>query len=225
VVSLARKPVNTRSQKEVSAGLMGDRKQFVDIALAITDMDDALGFGQQRCRLPHVLKPAITLLLFHRDACGVDASLERVRAMELIPAPELDRSQPEWKTIRRDYKTGVHQDSAGCVVARLPPDQFLGVVNDLFWLLRTPALSAVHCQEFTYTDMFCWASYPKPQSFFFRSRHWLFSAWSSSAKAELLLALAITMLGRRAFDETVKKLGATPPAIEVAGLNSGSTFR
>jgi hypothetical protein len=25
--------------------------------------------------------------------------------------------------------------------------------------------------------------------------------------------------------ETVKKLGATPPAIEVDGLNSGSTFR
>ena len=49
VVSLARKPVDTRSQKEVSAGLMGDREQFIDVALAIADMDDPLGFSQQRC--------------------------------------------------------------------------------------------------------------------------------------------------------------------------------
>src|ERR1022692_1768761 len=62
---------------------MGDREQFVDVALAIADVDDTFRFGQQRCRLPHVLKPAITLFLFDRDACRVDAALERVRAMNL----------------------------------------------------------------------------------------------------------------------------------------------
>jgi hypothetical protein len=83
---------------------------------------------------------------------------------------------------------------------RVPPAQFLGVVDDLYWLLRTQGLSAVHLQEFTYTDIFSWASHdPEPKSFFYRSR-WLFSAWSSSSRAELLLAVAITMLGRRAFD-------------------------
>jgi hypothetical protein len=39
--------------------------------------------------------------------------------MELIPAPELDRSQSEWKTIRGDDQAGVHQDSTGYMVTGL----------------------------------------------------------------------------------------------------------
>ena len=39
--------------------------------------------------------------------------------MELIPGPELDRSLAEWKTIRGDDQTRVHQNSAGRVVATL----------------------------------------------------------------------------------------------------------
>lgn len=94
VIAVARKPVYTRSQKEVSAGLMGDREQFVDVALAIADVDDTFRFGQQRCRLPHVLKPAITLFLFDRDACRVDAALERVRAMNLSLLQNLIAASP-----------------------------------------------------------------------------------------------------------------------------------
>jgi hypothetical protein len=39
--------------------------------------------------------------------------------MELISAPKLDRSQPEWKAVRSRNQTGVHQHSAGYVVAGL----------------------------------------------------------------------------------------------------------
>ena len=116
VVSVAREPIDTCSQKEVGAGLIGYREQFVDVALAIADMDDTLRLGQQRCRLSHVLKPSVALLLFDRNTRGVDAALERVRAVELISGPELDRSQPEWKTVRSDNETGVHQDAAGRVM-------------------------------------------------------------------------------------------------------------
>jgi hypothetical protein len=84
---------------------------------------------------------------------------------------------------------------------RVTAAQFLGVVDDLYWLLRTPGLSADHRQEFTFVDIFSWASHdPEPRIFFYRSGYWPFSAWSSSSRSELLLALAITMLGRRAFD-------------------------
>jgi hypothetical protein len=48
VVSLSRKPVDTGPQKEMSTVHHGQRKQFVDIALAISDADYAIRFGQQR---------------------------------------------------------------------------------------------------------------------------------------------------------------------------------
>ncbi len=44
MVALACQSVHARSQKEVSAGLMGDGEQFVDVALMIADVDDALRF-------------------------------------------------------------------------------------------------------------------------------------------------------------------------------------
>jgi Zn ribbon nucleic-acid-binding protein len=82
----------------------------------------------------------------------------------------------------------------------IPPVQFLGVVDDLYWLLRTPGLSATHRQGFTFTDIFSWTSSgPDPRTLFRRTRHWHFSSWDRSSKAELLTAVAATMLGRRAF--------------------------
>ncbi len=54
-----------------------------------------------------------------RNTRGVDAALERIRAVELIPGSELDRRQPERKTIRGHHETGVHQHPAGRIVAGL----------------------------------------------------------------------------------------------------------
>jgi len=79
--------------------------------------------------------------------------------------------------------------------------QFLRVIDDLFWLLRTPGLSA-HCgQLFTFTDGFSWARRRSTSwTFFARIKYWPFSIWDRTSRAELLLAMATAMLGTRAFE-------------------------
>jgi hypothetical protein len=92
------------------------------------------------------------------------------------------------------------QSPSGFWFGQISPAQFLSVVDDLYWLLRTPGLSATNCQDFSFTDIFSWTS-PDPDSrtLFRRTRYWHFSAWDRSSRAELLIAVAATMLGRRAF--------------------------
>ena len=78
--------------------------------------------------------------------------------------------------------------------------QFLRVVDDLFWLLRTPGLSARAGKKFTFTQDFSWTSpYRESRTLFTRTQYWRFSAWDSYSKAEVLVAIAATMLGNRAF--------------------------
>jgi hypothetical protein len=79
--------------------------------------------------------------------------------------------------------------------------EFLGVVDDLYWLLRTPGL-AVRCgKRFTFTEGFSWTSrYPTSRTLFTRTEHSHFSEWDIDSRAELLVAIAATMLGTRAFD-------------------------
>jgi hypothetical protein len=103
----------------MSPGIVGCAEQFVDIALAISDVDDSPWVSEQRRRLPQVFQPAIALLLLDRYTSGIDAALERIRAMELVPGPELDGGQPERKAIPRHHKTGMHQNSACRMVTRL----------------------------------------------------------------------------------------------------------
>jgi hypothetical protein len=79
--------------------------------------------------------------------------------------------------------------------------QFLRVVDDLFWLLRTPGLSAICGHKFTFTEGFLWtSSYRDSRTFFTRTEYLPFSAWDGFSKATLLVAIAATMLGNRAFE-------------------------
>jgi hypothetical protein len=48
VVSIPGKPVDTGAHKKMRACVSGAAEQFIDIALAIPDMHDALRLGQQR---------------------------------------------------------------------------------------------------------------------------------------------------------------------------------
>jgi hypothetical protein len=83
----------------------------------------------------------------------------------------------------------------------IPASQFLAVVDDLFWLLRTPGLSARERREFTFFDAFSWTSHsPNPRALFYRIRYWHFSAWDRESRANVLIAMAATMLGRRVFE-------------------------
>jgi Zn ribbon nucleic-acid-binding protein len=77
---------------------------------------------------------------------------------------------------------------------------FLRVVDDLYWLLRTPGLCARAGKNFTFTQDFTWTR-PNRESrtLFTRTQHWPFGAWDNYSRAEVLVAIAATMLGTRAF--------------------------
>ena len=84
--------------------------------------------------------------------------------------------------------------------------KFLHVVDDLYWLLRTPGLSAICGKRFTFTEGFSWTSYePDSRTLFTRTQYWPFSAWDNYSRAELLVAMATTMLGNRAFEMLGRK--------------------
>ncbi len=95
----------------------------------------------------------------------------------------------------------------------IPAIQFLGIVDDLCWLLRTPGLSALHREEFTFTDGFSWIKLcTDSRTLFNRTRHLPFSAWDRGTRAELLIAAAVTMLGSRAFGVLQRKPYCTVPS-------------
>jgi hypothetical protein len=84
--------------------------------------------------------------------------------------------------------------------------QFLRVVDDLYWLLRTPGLSALGGKKFTFTEGFAWtSSYRDSRTLFNRTQYLPFSAWDILSRAELLVAIATTMLGNRAFGTLGRK--------------------
>jgi hypothetical protein len=87
--------------------IAGSKEQFVDVALAIADMHDALRLCEKYSGLLHVLQPAIALFLPDWYTRWTDRPLESVRPMELIPGPELDcaspRGSPCWGTAILEY--------------------------------------------------------------------------------------------------------------------------
>jgi hypothetical protein len=104
--------------------------------------------------------------------------------------------------LQQDIVTSLrdHPPSTFCF-GPIPPGHFLRAIDDLYWLLRTPGLSALNSEKFTFTDSFSWTSVePAPRILFHSTRYWPFSVWDYSSRAQLLLAVASTMLGSRAFN-------------------------
>ena len=116
VISVSSETVDAGPQEEMSAGIVSRTEQFVDVALAIADMHDALRLCEKCSGLLHVLQPAIALLLLDRHARWVDRALQRVRAVELVPGPELDRGQSKRKPLLGHDQAGVHQHATHRVI-------------------------------------------------------------------------------------------------------------
>jgi hypothetical protein len=83
---------------------------------------------------------------------------------------------------------------------------FLRVVDDLYWLLRTPGLSVSADKTFTFSRDFHGTTIcPPSRSFFNRTQYLPFSAWDDYSRAEVLTAIAAAMLGTRAFETFMRK--------------------
>lgn len=112
VTAVTGQSVDAAAYDEVCAEVMGETEQFIDVALAVTDMDAAARHTEQRRRLTQVLQPAKASLLFDRHAGRVELAFERVRALELLPRPELYRCQPERETVGRHGERSLHEQAA-----------------------------------------------------------------------------------------------------------------
>ncbi len=129
---------------------------------------------------------------------------------------EPDNPHGPWELLlhlQRDIVTALRgQPPSNFWFGAMPATQFLTVLNDLYWLLRTPGLSFTADPLSTFSDVFFWTrplSNSKP--LFHRNGHLPFSAWHADSRVDLLLALATTMLGRRAF-ATLMHRPSYPPA-------------
>ena len=75
-------------------GLSRGTKELIDVALAIANMDTTTRLPEQYARMLEVEQPPQALLLLNRHPRRVDFALQRIRALKLLPGPELDGRQP-----------------------------------------------------------------------------------------------------------------------------------
>ena len=101
--------VGAGPDQEVRTRVVGGAKQFVDVALAVPDVDAAAGFTKKRVGLLEIEQPTQTLFLLDGDARGVDLSLQRVRALELGARPKLHRRQAERQPRRCEHQAGMQR--------------------------------------------------------------------------------------------------------------------
>ncbi len=120
---VAREPVDAGADNEVGAEFAREAEQLVDVALAVGDVDQAPRLAEELHRLAKAVEPTDALLALDRHAGRVDHPLERRRAFELRPCPDLQRRRPERHAVRSDGEAGVQEEAAQRVV----PPPALGV--------------------------------------------------------------------------------------------------
>ncbi len=96
-----------------------DAEKLVDIAFPIPNMDAALRFIEERGGLLQILQPADAFLLFDRNPGRVNPLFERVTPLELLSRPELHRRDAEMESLGGDYETGMHQETAHGMQAKV----------------------------------------------------------------------------------------------------------
>jgi hypothetical protein len=102
----------------MSAQLLCQTEQFVDVALPISDVHTASRIVQQLRGLSQVLQPANAFFLFDWHTRRINPALQSIRAVELVLVPELDCCQAQWQTFARNDQAGMHQNSASGVMLR-----------------------------------------------------------------------------------------------------------
>ena len=95
VVSSSLEPVDAGSDQEIRPRLTGKAEEFIDVALAVADMDASLRRANELRRKAKIVQPAHAFLLLDRHPRRIDLARQRLRALELFPGPEFRRGQPE----------------------------------------------------------------------------------------------------------------------------------
>src|SRR4029077_11964194 len=124
VIPVSSQAVDAGPDEKMRSSFLGGTEQFVDIALAITDMDASSRITQKRRGVLDVFQPPNAFLLLDGNTRRIDLLLERGGPFEFLPGPEFDGRQSEWQPFGFHREARMHQDAANRVqpqAARLVP--------------------------------------------------------------------------------------------------------
>lgn len=118
VLAVAGQTINASADNKVGPELPRRAVEFIDVVLAIADVNDAGGIAFQHCRrAARILEPANALFCFDRHPGLIDFAFERQQRFELCMAPKPGRGQAEGEPFKRDGQSGMHHHAAQLMLA------------------------------------------------------------------------------------------------------------
>ena len=112
VPAIARQAIHAGAHQEVGSGGLRSTEEFIDVALAVANVDTALPVCQSDGGRFQILQPANAFFLFNGHPCGIDLLFEGIASFKLASRPELDGSQSQRYPFGGDGQTGMHQQTA-----------------------------------------------------------------------------------------------------------------
>ena len=82
MLAVAGQAIDTSAYDKVSVGFMSFTKKFIDIALAVGDMNTSFRSAEKVCRLTEVRQPSYTFFLFDGNSRRIDPLLESVGTLK-----------------------------------------------------------------------------------------------------------------------------------------------
>jgi hypothetical protein len=112
MISISGQAIDTGSHEEMGANVLSRAKEFIDTALAITDMDAPPRISEEFRGLLQIVQPPNAFFLLDGNARLIDLSFEGGGSFEFLPCPEFDRCHSEREPFGRHSETRMHQNSA-----------------------------------------------------------------------------------------------------------------
>lgn len=116
-VAVFGQPVDAGADQEIRSQLTGKAEEFIDVALAVADMDAWLRRADQLGREAQIVQPAHAFLLLDRHSRRIDLSRQRLRTLELFSGPEFRCGEPERQTFGCHGEAGMREHATDHVLA------------------------------------------------------------------------------------------------------------
>src|SRR3984893_10824728 len=112
MISISGQAIDAGSHEEMCTSVLSRAKEFIDVALAITDMDAPPRIIEKVGGLFQIFQPPNAFFLLDGNARLIDLSFEGGGSFEFLPRPEFDRCHSKREPFGRNSETRMHQNSA-----------------------------------------------------------------------------------------------------------------
>jgi hypothetical protein len=112
MISISGQAIDAGSHEEMGTSVLSRAKEFIDVALAITDMDAPPRILEKVRGLFQIFQPPNAFFLLDGNARLIDLSFEGGGSFEFLPRPEFDRCHSKREPFERNSETRMHQNSA-----------------------------------------------------------------------------------------------------------------